>query len=445
MEAMILEIRPIIEKRMLKRKIRVLRRRLRLGKTHKVPHVTLIYNFTPRISTFDLAKILRETALRYPNMGFEYSGWEIEEGESGYVFGFKIRPNQQLKSFRYVLYNNLKRHIQDNSDFNRLSQEDYWFHSAISFKMDERTADRVRNFIENKQSKSILSQLFPFIFANKQMNGINPIFLKSHVARIPIIQSGRITYEYDILLDKILNRREALSKYYTKLTFHKYREMNNLELKMPLKSKDKKVWLISDTHFEHGNVISFCGRPFYDAGEMNDIIALNWNNTVSSSDTIYHLGDIALSRERTYPKRSVAEVTEKWVNRLNGKKIVINGNHDPLYFGEYWRVEDYKGIQFLLIHNPRGAEEDWPESIKQKFYGFVKKIDKGNVWTIHGHTHNNNLIRYPFINFEEKTVNVSVELIGYAPICLDEIVDLIKSNKTKENQLYYNRAKTSNL
>jgi calcineurin-like phosphoesterase family protein len=384
-----------------------------------------------------MAKIVRETALKYPNMSFEYSGWELKKGDGGYVFSFKIQPNQQLRDFRYNLYENLKNSIQDSSNFNRLSQEDYWFHSAISFKMDVNSANKVREFIENKNTTPILNQLLPFLFAKKQRNNINPVFLKGEVTRIPIIQNGRITYEYDVLLDKILSRSEALSKHYTKLTFLRYRETNGLEIKKPTKNKKKTIWLISDTHFEHGNVIDFCGRPFYDTEEMNNVMISNWNNIVSATDTIYHLGDVALSKERTYPKRSVSVVTERWAEKLNGNKIFINGNHDPLTFGEYWKeIIGYKGIRFLLIHNPKGAEEDWPKPAKQKLDKLMAELNNEEVWMIHGHTHNNNLVKYPFINFKNKTINVSVELIGYQPINLDEIVSIIKSNKPKENLLY---------
>ena len=197
---MIIEIRPIIEKRMLKRRIRTLRKELRLRKTHKVPHLTLIYDFTSEMSPSNIAKIVRDTALKYPNMSFDYSGWKLKKGESGYVFSFKIEPNQQLREFRYDLYNNLKNNIQDNSSFNKLSSDDYWFHSAISFKMDENTANRVRTFIENKHTSSILNELLPFIFGKKRRNNISPVFLKGEVTRIPIIRRNRITYEYDICI-----------------------------------------------------------------------------------------------------------------------------------------------------------------------------------------------------------------------------------------------------
>jgi calcineurin-like phosphoesterase family protein len=51
---------------------------------------------------------------------------------------------------------------------------------------------------------------------------------------------------------------------------------------------------------------------------MNEIIIKNWNETVSSDDTVLILGDFAMA----------ARAVEHIVPRLNGKKILILGNHD---------------------------------------------------------------------------------------------------------------------
>lgn len=61
------------------------------------------------------------------------------------------------------------------------------------------------------------------------------------------------------------------------------------------------------------------------------------------------------------------------------------------------------GERFLLIHNPRDAPIEW------------------EGWVIHGHTHNNQP-EYPLINRENKTINVSAELLGYRPISFEEIM-----------------------
>ena len=52
------------------------------------------------------------------------------------------------------------------------------------------------------------------------------------------------------------------------------------------------IYFISDTHFNHNNIIKYCNRPFKSINEMNQTIINNWNKTVKADDEIYHLGDL---------------------------------------------------------------------------------------------------------------------------------------------------------
>ena len=54
-----------------------------------------------------------------------------------------------------------------------------------------------------------------------------------------------------------------------------------------------KIFYISDMHFFHKKVISMSNRPFSSIEEMNKRIIKNWNDKVTSYDTVYILGDIA--------------------------------------------------------------------------------------------------------------------------------------------------------
>lgn len=75
---------------------------------------------------------------------------------------------------------------------------------------------------------------------------------------------------------------------------------------------------ISDLHIGHENILSIDERPFENLEEMNNTIRENWNSTVSSDDTVYVLGDIAF--------KGFDFVS--YYNSLNGRKILITGNHD---------------------------------------------------------------------------------------------------------------------
>ncbi len=78
-------------------------------------------------------------------------------------------------------------------------------------------------------------------------------------------------------------------------------------------------YFISDTHFNHNNIIKYCNRPFKDIEDMNESLVTSWNEVVGPEDTVYFLGDFCLGNRN--------EVI-KFGHRLNGHKILIMGNHD---------------------------------------------------------------------------------------------------------------------
>jgi calcineurin-like phosphoesterase family protein len=153
------------------------------------------------------------------------------------------------------------------------------------------------------------------------------------------------------------------------------------------------IWLISDTHFGHENIIKYCSRPFASADEMDEALIANWNSVVKPQDHIYHLGDVAVSQNRLH----------KVMPRLAGHKRLILGNHDnhaPIkdyaqYFDKIlvWRL--FK--PFILTHIP----------IHRESFG------KATI-NIHGHTHE----KPPY---SADYINVSVERINYTPIALEEL------------------------
>jgi len=78
------------------------------------------------------------------------------------------------------------------------------------------------------------------------------------------------------------------------------------------------LYLSSDQHYWHSNVIKYCNRPFSSVEEMNEKLITNWNEMVKPDDTVIVVGDFSLAL------RPVETITP----RLMGRKILVSGNHD---------------------------------------------------------------------------------------------------------------------
>lgn len=162
----------------------------------------------------------------------------------------------------------------------------------------------------------------------------------------------------------------------------------------------RDYWFISDTHFQHKNILKW-GRNFSSTEEMDELMIENWNKVVKKGDKVYHLGDVFFGSKETFPKL--------W-SRLNGSKRLIIGNHDDVkylssggFFGkiQLWRMWDGKPL--LFTHVP--VHED---CIKERI------LDEGGV-NVHGHTHMNGSPEGPY-------KSVCAELVNYTPVNLEELV-----------------------
>ena len=169
-----------------------------------------------------------------------------------------------------------------------------------------------------------------------------------------------------------------------------------------------EVNFISDTHFDHKNIIRYCNRPFNSTRQMNQTLVKNWHDTVGNDDHVFFLGDMSYGKDR--------RPIDYWLGKLNGKISYIRGNHDKDIINRATIIHSHYGIKyndykFLLMHDPH----------RPKGY---------DGWIIHGDKHNNNLKEYPFINQKNKTVNVCAELVDYTPLSLDRLIMLIETGRS---------------
>jgi|YelNatPaOPRAMG01_1025707.scaffolds.fasta_scaffold50800_1 calcineurin-like phosphoesterase family protein len=125
-----------------------------------------------------------------------------------------------------------------------------------------------------------------------------------------------------------------------------------------------KYFITSDLHFNHKNIIEYSNRPFNSVEEMNETLINNWNSVVSMDDIVYIDGDLAFGS-----KGKIREI----LNRLNGSKILIKGNHDwfknlPIEcfirMEKKFEIINVEGQDYIIIHDPSAASADHTSNYK---------------------------------------------------------------------------------
>lgn len=162
------------------------------------------------------------------------------------------------------------------------------------------------------------------------------------------------------------------------------------------------IWLTADSHLDHGNIIVYENRPFEDKFQMTEALIENWNSVVKPNDLIFHLGDLFFSK---------AKRAEELAKRMNGRKILIQGNHDHYSKSKYKNVLGFDVYQhyffddLLFSHHP---QHEIPLRV-----AINSGLLKGNV---HGHVHSE-------IEGLDQSIYkcVSVELTDYKPIHIEEV------------------------
>ena len=150
-----------------------------------------------------------------------------------------------------------------------------------------------------------------------------------------------------------------------------------------------KVFVISDTHFGHKNIIEFekGARPYATIMEHDRDLIARWNAVVKPDDTVWHLGDVFFGKDGHLP-----------LLELNGYKRLVLGNHD------YYPLEIYQRY-FQRIYG--AASHD--NCILTHVPVHPNQLETRYRKNIHGHMHSK---RLP----DNRYVCVSCEHTNLAPI-----------------------------
>lgn len=177
-----------------------------------------------------------------------------------------------------------------------------------------------------------------------------------------------------------------------------------------------KIFVMSDNHHFHNNIIKYCSRPFKYAEQMDECIINNINAVVKQNDELYILGDFSLSND--YEKLYVL------FSRIKCTRLyLIKGNHDsrsvlklPWIWVKDYNELYYKEYMFCMMHYPIKI---W----NKKHHGAI---------CLGGHSH------LKINEFKERYMDVGVDANNYTPVDLDTIIEKMK-NITDYSNAHHSR------
>lgn len=172
------------------------------------------------------------------------------------------------------------------------------------------------------------------------------------------------------------------------------------------------LYITSDNHFLHKNIVKYCNRP----ENHNRLMIDNWNNTVKDEDYVIVAGDFSAGVGAV---QNGVELLKKISKSLKGHKFLVKGNHDhfsdDFYINElgFEKVMGYMIYKDNLIcHYPLeiNTYTKNPEEILA-LINLYKEKGVNNVYC--GHSHSNKFTHLP------NHINIGVDLNNFTPVLLD--------------------------
>ena len=180
------------------------------------------------------------------------------------------------------------------------------------------------------------------------------------------------------------------------------------------------IFFSGDEHINHENIIRHCNRPWKDVDEHDTALIDLWNSVVCKKDTVYVLGDLMMvpKQQDDTPRMTIYR---RFRARLNGKIILIRGNHDAgskEYYECFTEVCDYKevkinGVKIICSHYPFAS---WNGS----YHGYNPMF--------HGHCHGR------IDNSKHLRFDVGVDCWNYTPVNIETLMqEVVKKREILQN------------
>ena len=187
------------------------------------------------------------------------------------------------------------------------------------------------------------------------------------------------------------------------------------------------TWFTSDMHFDHTRILELVplrGETFSDLDHMDTELVRRWNERVLPDDKVFVLGDAVMGQR---------EMSLPILDRLNGEKHLIMGNHDYCWPHLWKPKQAEKAARWIDAYAPyfyqmstEGGHtlpdgtfvrlHHFPyvgDSHGEDRYGEHRPLDDGTP-LLHGHVHDEWKVRFT-ANNGTPMVNVGVDVWDFRP------------------------------
>lgn len=195
----------------------------------------------------------------------------------------------------------------------------------------------------------------------------------------------------------------------------------------------EKIFFTSDTHFHHVNIMKYCNRPFNTIEEHDEEIIKRWNEKVPKDGLVFHLGDVFF-QSYTY----AIDILQ----RLNGNKILIIGNHDwKNLINKIDKVYHNKTLNdcFINITQQLFIEIEGQKIYLNHFPFLCMNGVYGNdnlIWQLYGHVHTSPYsdtgLDMPRLKMcFPQQYDVGVDNNNFTPVSFNELKTIINNRKAQ--------------
>lgn len=188
------------------------------------------------------------------------------------------------------------------------------------------------------------------------------------------------------------------------MEFSYYKDIYELLCK---RHPNSRIYIISDHHFYHSNIIQYQRPEFDNITEMNEYIIKCHNSVVESDDIVIFLGDFCFKKS----------ARKDLLKQLNGYKYLLLGNHDDEDLKRCYGNLGFEGVFTNAVKINNAFLSHYPlrpnEFDNLNFQLLIKEFNKSNGINYHGHLHTDDIGEKPFINVCCEAQNYRPLLIGH--------------------------------